>query len=370
MFAKLKKQYTHIKSFVDRNQRFVPVFSFFAGFAWDSATVNRIDQLADNIFLALYLVLLAVLIILVQYEQNGRLSAPWLARYAQWYPAAIQFLFGGLFSVYVLFYFRSASFTRSAVFLIILVLIFIANEFLEKKLNNTYLTFGLYFFASFSFFIFFIPVITGIMNTVIFILGSILGIAVPGGVIWFLHKRAFFASQKIFYRHLWLLAAVWMTLLSFYWLNLIPPVPLAMKFSGIYHHASRNQQTDTYTLKYQKPAWYKFFTSDDKRFYYQPSDTVFCFTSVFAPASLTKKIAHKWQYYSEQREEWLVTDRSVYQLSGGRDGGYRGYTFKKNMQEGEWRIDIVTDEDLILGRLKMRVIASEDSTREFIIIEK
>ena len=159
-------------------------------------------------------------------------------------------------------------------------------------------------------------------------------------------------------------------LLCFYGLNLIPPVPLAMKSSGIYHHVSRNQQTDTYTLKYQKPAWYKFFTSDDQKFYYQPSDTVFCFTSVFAPARLNKKIAHKWQYYSEERKEWLVTDRNVYELNGGRDGGYRGYTYKKNMQPGEWRIDIITEDDLILGRLKLRVIALEDSTREFIAVEK
>ena len=364
------RPFKRIKAFIDRNQRFVPVISFFAGFTWDSATVNRIDQLADNLLMALYLFLLAVLIILMQYEEGGRLRSRLLRRYARLYPAAIQFLFGGLFSVYVLFYFRSASFTRSAVFLIILILLFIANEFLEKKMNNTYLIFSLYFFSAFSFFIFFIPVITGMMNTAIFLLGSILGFAVPAGVIWFLYKRSFFTSPKIFHRHLGLLASVMLILLCFYGLNLIPPVPLAMKSSGIYHHVSRNQQTDTYTLKYQKPAWYKFFTSDDQKFYYQQSDTVFCFTSVFAPARLTKKIAHKWQYYSEEREEWLVTDRNVYELNGGRDGGYRGYTYKKNMQPGEWRIDIITDDDLILGRLKLRVIALEDSTREFITVEK
>ena len=91
---------------------------------------------------------------------------------------------------------------------------------------------------------------------------------------------------------------------------------------------------------------------------------------VFTPTRLTKRIAHEWQYYSEERGEWLVTDRTLYGLTGGRDGGYRGYTFKKNLQIGQWRVDIITEDNLILGRIKFKVVPNENPDRKFEILEK
>jgi hypothetical protein len=358
------------RAFVQKHQRLIPVLSFFAGFTWDSMTITRIDEVSDNLIIGLYIILLGFLIILTLYSEHNRLKNPFLIKYSHLYPTGIQFFLGGLFSAYVVFYFKSASFTKTAIFLGLLILLLVANEFLKNKLTNTYLIISLYFLAAFSFFIFFIPVMTGYMNTLTFVAGSIAGLILPYLILLYLYRTNLISSKKQYHKHLGLIGGIFMIMIFFHQLNLIPPVPLAMKYVGIYHHVSKNSSENSYILKHEKPAWYQFFKNDDSEFKYQESDSVFCFASVFAPTHLTKQIAHEWQHYSEIKDEWIVTDRTVYGLTGGRDGGYRGYTFKKNIEMGEWRVDIITDDDQILGRIKFEIMPAKTEILEFDTIEK
>ena len=365
-----KDKLHHSRAFVQKHQRFIPLVSFFAGFTWDSLTITRIDEVSDNLIIGLYLFLLGILIILTLKSEQNRLESSLLIKYSDWFPNGIQFFLGGLFSAYVVFYFKSASFTKTSIFLGLLILLLIGNEFLKNKLINTYLLLSLYFLAAFSFFIFFIPVITGYMNIFTFIAGSLAGLLLPFLILFYLYRRNLISSKRNYQKHLGLIAGIYMLVVFFHLLNLIPPVPLAMKDAGIYHHASKNDSTNTYILKHEKPLWYQFFKHDDSVFHYQENDTVFCFASVFAPTRLTKQIAHEWQFFSEARDEWIVTDRTVYRLTGGRDGGYRGYTFKKNIEMGDWRIDIITDDDQILGRINFEILTSKKIILDFETIEK
>jgi len=358
------------RAFVQKHRRFIPVLSFFAGFTWDSVTITRIDAVSDNLIIGLYLILLGILIILTLRSEQNRLKNPLLIKYSPWYPTGMQFFLGGLFSAYVVFYFMSASFTKTAIFLGLLILLLVANEFLKNKMTNTYLIISLYFLAAFSFFIFFVPVITGYMNIFTFIAGSLAGLIPPYIILSYLYRRNLISSKKQYQKHLGLIGGIFFIMILFHQLNLIPPVPLAMKYAGIYHHVSKDTTENSYNLKHEKPAWYQFYKNDDAEFHYQENDSVFCFASVFAPTRLTKKIAHEWQYYSEIKGEWVVTDRTVYRLTGGRDGGYRGYTFKKNIEMGQWRVDIITDDDQILGRIKFEIVPAKEKILEFETIEK
>ena len=45
----------------------------------------------------------------------------------------------------------------------------------------------------------------------------------------------------------------------------------------------------------------------------------------------------------------MQTDKLGFKITGGREGGYRGYTYKRHMQPGEWKIDVKTKEGLVLG---------------------
>ena len=40
---------------------------------------------------------------------------------------------------------------------------------------------------------------------------------------------------------------------------------------------------------------------------------------------------------------------------GGRDGDYRGYSYKKNLQAGRWRVGVETKKELLLGRIGFTV---------------
>ena len=267
----------------------------------------------------------------------------------------MQFFLGGLFSAYVIFYFQSASFTKTSLFLGILVLLLAANEFLEKRLRNLYLLIALYFLASFSFFIFFIPVLFKVVNVFTFIAGGLVSLLLVLIMIRYFLKMEIFRTQKNFLMAGSLILGLYTMINFFYWQNWIPPVPLSLKSGGIYHHASKNIQDDTFVLKFEKPKWYQFFKNSDADFRYAKGDTVSCFTAIFAPTKLTKKIYHHWQQFFPNQDKWLTTDRLGYEIIGYRDGGYRGITRKRNVSPGEWRVDVETEEGVLLGRINFQI---------------
>jgi hypothetical protein len=54
-----------------------------------------------------------------------------------------------------------------------------------------------------------------------------------------------------------------------------------------------------------------------------------------------------------------------FEITGGRDGGFRGYTYKSNVPDGEWNVEVITEEGLVLGVIdfKIKTITGENSPR-------
>lgn len=348
------KLWSRTSGVYEANKRYVPLLSFVAGFSYDSATLRRIDQLGDNITLLAYLILLACMISIVNLVDSAIIKKEIFTRYQSWYPVAIQFFLGGLFSAYVIFYFQSASVTKSWLFMGILVLLLIANEFLENRLKNLYLQTVLLFLASFAFFTFFLPVVTKLMNVWIFLLGGILSLALVAGILFFLYRLTALQSLDKIKKAGIIVAVIYLSLNMFYMLNLIPPVPLSMKYGGIFHQVKKVE--NQYRLRFESPQWWDFFRESDNLFHYAPNDTVFCFSAIFAPTELQKGIYHHWQQYSPQKEAWITTDKLKFTITGGREDGYRGYTFKKNIGEGDWRVEVKTDEELLIRRINFDIV--------------
>jgi len=361
--TRLHNHYLTLLAFFEKNKKYLPVAFFFGGFSWDSFTLTRIDRMLDNIILLIYLLLAGGCILLIQFVENGIIKKPKILKYKEWYPLALQFFIGGLFSGYVVFYFKSAALTKSWIFLGLLVILLIANEFLQKRLNNLYLVSGLYFLSSFSFFIFFIPVFTKVMNVFTFLLGAILGLGLAIGCLYLIYKKLESLTQRDFIKIGLPAAFLFFLLIFFYFKNWIPPVPLSLKSGNIYHFVEKEK--DQYVLKFEKPGWYNFWKKSDENFNYMEGDTVFCYTSIFAPTKLTKKCFHHWQKYFPNKKEWITTDRLGYEISGGRHGGYRGYTFKRNIAPGKWRVDVETEEKMLLGRIGFEVKLAEKTERKY-----
>jgi hypothetical protein len=340
-----------------RYKRFVPLASFSAGFGWDSLTLTRIDRILDNIILLAYILLLGVLMVLVNLSGADRLRNSFLKKHIEWYPPGIQFFLGGLFSSYVVFYFQSASMTKSSLFLILLIFLLIANEFLKSRLDDLYLQTVLYFLASCSFLIFFIPVVIKTMSYYTFLFSCIISLLTVGGIAFLFHKKSVFISRRQPVIIGLLIGVLFLMLNVFYIKNWIPPVPLSLKSAGIYHQVSK--EGDSFELKLEKPSWYRFWKDFDNPYNYYKGDTVYCFTAIFAPTELKIKVYHQWQKYSDKKGTWMTTDKLVYEITGGRGKGYRGYTYKKNVVPGKWRVEVRTEDGPLLGRIDFRIQEAE-----------
>jgi len=85
-------------------------------FAWDALTISRIDNVQDHVFITVYLAAVGAMIYFVVRRQLGAPRPRPVERIEGFFPAAIQFAFGGMFSSFVIFYFRSVSWTRTVFF--------------------------------------------------------------------------------------------------------------------------------------------------------------------------------------------------------------------------------------------------------------
>ena len=349
-------------NFYEKHKRIAPLVSFIAGFTWDSLTLTRIDRLWDNLVLLLYLLLLGASLFVQHLWDNGKLEQTYLLKYREWLPSVIQFFFGGLFSAYVVFYFQSAALSKSWLFIALLILLLLGNEFIKDRFSGLKVHLPLYFLAVFSFFTFFVPVVVKMMNRWVFLLSGLISLVVITGFLRALFRFDSERNKTVFKQIALTILSMYVLLNGFYFLNWIPPVPLSLKEGGMYHHIQKKD--GLYELRFEKGSWYQFWKQSDNTFHYAPGDTVFCFASVFAPTRLNTNIIHHWQRYDEKQDRWLTTDRRSYRIKGGRDGGYRGYTYKKNMRQGAWRVDVETAGGLLLGRIGFDVVARTPAKKE------
>jgi len=343
---------SRFRAFIRKHKKSAPVIFFILGFTWDSLTLGSVDRLYDQIIICVYLLSLSVSLYLFNLADDEAWKETFLERFEDYFPLAIQFFIGGLCSAYVIFFFRSVSFTKTVSFFIILVVLLFANELLKKRISNKYLQFGTYFFVNFTFFTFFVPVVVNTMNTVIFIISGGISLSSTLFLVTFIYNKSPSTRKELDHTKLInLILVIYASINIFYFFNLIPPVPLAMEEGIVAHNVEK--QNGSYEVTYQESG---FLSAFDKETYYKPGDSLFIFTSIFAPADLKKKVNHHWQWMNPRTEDWETSDKIEFEITGGRDGGYRGYTYKTNMLEGKWKVDVKTSNDLILGRINFTVI--------------
>jgi hypothetical protein len=114
-----------------------------------------------------------------------------------------------------------------------------------------------------------------------------------------------------------------------------------------------------YEVMYVEPPRYRFWRRWDNPFYLSKGEPAYCYTAIFAPRRLRVPVRHVWSYYHPARG-WTVTDRISFEIAGGRDGGYRGFTRKRLLFPGEWRVEVETYNGKTLGRIDFVVVESPD----------
>lgn len=333
---------------VIRNQKYAPILFFMGGFIFDTLTLGRIDRVYDTVVLCSHMTILSITLYLFNLVDDGKWKDTFIGRYSEYFPLAIQFFFGALSSAFVIYFFRSVSLSKTMFFFILLVLLLFANEFLKRKISNKYLQFSVYFFISFTFFTFMIPTLIKEMNTFIFIISGLLSLGCTLALILFIYTSSPSTRAEISLKKLTGgILAIYLVINVFYYFNLIPPVPLAMETGLVAHDVQKKD--NEYIVTYERDEWYVFWRTHNINFHRQGDESVYVFTSVFAPTDIKKSIFHRWQWYNPETKSWEITEDIGFKVTGGRGRGFRGYTYKNNLTEGQWKVHIITKEELILG---------------------
>ncbi len=332
---------------------------FVGGFLLDTITLNRIDAWFDNILLLSYVTLLTIVVGLLVHGMYADSPILLVRRHFSKLALVVQFLLGALFSASVIFYSQSASISQASWFIVILVALMVMNEIVHTDPPRVVVLLTLYFFTVTCFLTFFLPVVTKRMNAFSFLAAGVLTIMITSFLIYrgvsdHHVRRALFTKVGL------AIAGVWVVMMIFYFNRWIPPVPLAMRDGGVYTRIVK--RGNEYLVYNPAIRWYQNLPGLEKRIEYVPGDTVFAFSSIFAPTRFSREIEHQWKMYDEPTDTWRVTDRLPYTLTGGRKDGYRGYTFKRHLAPGKWRVDVVTDQDWIIGRLRLEIVPASPSS--------
>ncbi len=344
-----------------RFQRFEGLAFFLAGSAWDALTLTRIDRLTDNLILLSYVLLLGALLVLRRRLEKLPERWPRLVPHEEKIGFAVQFLFGGLYSAYVIFYGKSAASDQSLLFVGLLLGLLLANEFLHDRLRGRRLRVGLFTFCTFSFLLFFIPVLTGWLGRGVFTVAALCSFGVGALVVWLAERMpgAVDLTRQALRQQLPVVGGVLLLLGGLDLLQLIPPVPLALMKVGIYHDVRRVE--GGYELVSEPGPWWSF-ADDDSAFLRREGDKVWCFSAVFAPTGTGIAVVHRWELQDPDSGDWKTTDTIPFEVMGGRQGGFRGYTRKQNVQDGRWRVVVETGSGRVLGRHNFTVQSTDAET--------
>lgn len=345
----------------EKHERLFSIGAFFFGFIFDNLTLTRIDFWLDNLILFIYLVLAGATIFFVNAVEEGLVSRPSWKNLASWAPLIMQFAFGNLFSGYVVFYSRGAALAASWPFMVLLLFMFIGNEFFRKRYQRLGFQVSVFFLVLFSFTIFYVPIVVKEISARVFLLSGVVSLCVIALFLYLfsiLMPRRFEAGRRVIVAGV---GGIFLLITIFYFTNIIPPLPLSLKDVGVYHLVERVSEGD-YRVVYEKKDWFAFLKPYD--FYHHISDErVYVYSAVFAPTDLGTDIFHRWEYWNEKTGVWEESGHFKFPIYGGRGRGYRGYSFKTNVLPGYWRVDVMTDRGQLLGRIKFIVVpagATED----------
>jgi len=340
-------------SWIPRYERQLSAAGMIGGFVTDNFLFRRVDLPNTQIIFLVYLAVAAVTILVLHgiNSHSKRTPEEKPPRWQTFLPVATQFALGGLWSGFLIFYTRSAVLLASWPFLVVLAAIFIGNEVFKHYYERLVFTATLLFFGIFSYAIVTVPIYIHQIGVFAFLLSGLAAIAAFTIFLWVL----FLVGRKSFVQSRWPIigasAAVYVLINVFWFTNILPPLPVALAKSGIYTDVKH--VGDKYIGTGEPRAWYEAFTTPVV--HVAAGQPLYAYTAVFAPVKLSTSITHSWQHYDDKRKRWVKVSNVSYPINGGRDGGYRGYTIKRNPSAGEWRVDFATADGHLLGRERFTV---------------
>lgn len=342
------------KQFIERHLHHLSALAFVVGFVVDAVTLPSVTNTLSFYLGGTYLLVVSLLLYLRERLKQPRYRFAHKDRLISIITITNALVSGSLLSFVFVYYSRGSDLFTSWPLLLTILVVMILNE-VVKDTNRLLLDFGIYVLSLTLYSIFVVPVIMKRLGDIPFSIS--IGLSVFCAL-WFAKKLHKVADTHDIYHSFWKRSYMvsWgipMLVLGLYFGSVIPAVPLTLAEANIYTHVSRNPATGEYTFGQMAEKSINPFK--ERIATYEPGKILFFFTRIKAPIELRAKVTHVWEYYDEAKGKWLETQRISYQISGGREGGYRGYTVKDNMKQGLWRITVLVDDKRSIGSIKLRV---------------
>ena len=355
-----------LRLYYQKNEQRIAVLSFICGFLFDIVTVDRADHwIAIGQQVVYIAVILAALTQMFFEEGSPQADPASLFVLKRWYyqyrTALVHFFLGTLLNVYTIFFFKSSSLLVSFGFLAFLVFLLWANESERFKSLGLSFKFTLLALCTLCFAANVVPIFVGSIGLVVFLVSMLAGCVPVIGVVWWIRKRKPDLFRRARRQMLVPLGGVLIGFLVFYYLRLIPPVPLSIPFIGVYHAVEKTQ--DTYRLSHERPAW-RIWHHGDQEFLAQPGDKVYVFFRIFSPTRFSDQVQLRW-YWKDDARGWTLQDTIPIKILGGRAEGFRGYGFKSNYQPGDWKVHVETTDGREIGRVYFYLETRPEWPRNF-----
>ncbi len=344
----------NIRDWYGRYERPISSMSLVGGFIFDALTLQRVDLFWENLWVGAHFIVIAIFIILINLQENEAIDEKNTAKAHFWYINILQFFYGGLLSTFIVFYYRSSTLMDTWPFLALLLVAFIANESLKKHYARLVFQISLFFLSLIAFTIFIVPVLFHRIGTDIFLISGAVSLAI---ILIFIFGLRYIANEKFKQSKKMLaysITGIYLAINILYFTHLIPPIPLSLKESGVYHNIYRNAKK-AYTVVGEEKGFFDYFSLHEN-FHTVKGDTIFAHSAIFSPAKFKNNIVHVWQKYDNTSSQWTTFYRIDNIITtGGRDDGYRTYSYIKNIAPGEWRVNVETADRQIIGRLRFNV---------------
>lgn len=334
-----------------KHERPISTLSLFGGFAFNVFTLKRVDMFLENFWVSVHLVIVAGAILLLNLEEHrgGEHST-----FHFWVTNLMQFFFGGLFSTFLVFYFRSATLVTWP-FLLLLGFAFIANEsFFKKHYERLAFQIGLLFLSVLSWSMFVVPIIFHRIGTVIFFVSGAIALLLILGFFMILRKVSRRDFEHESRRLLYVVGGIYLVVNFLYFTHLIPPLPLALKDSGVYHSIYKDSDGN-YVGTYEDIGWKAHVQIYDD-FHIQPGYPIYVYSAIFSPAEFKFDVIHEWQHLDEENMRWDTTNLIHLPINGGREGGFRTYSLMTDLTPGKWRVNVETSSGALIGRIGFTIV--------------
>lgn len=385
--------WARFKAFKERNHIAFEVAFFFAGFLFDVVLLHRIDSTPLLIHQGIYLVLSSALIFVDhRLHVAGKEPEGFLGKLASFRLWVMHFFLGTLLNAFMVFYFRASSGLLSFVFLVALAGLIVANELPRFRQQGPIVRVAMLSFATTSFLAYLLPVIVGRLASWQYYLSVVIGSGVTFGL-WKLFTRFTKDPNWTFQRAVAPGLVVQVTLLVFYLLGAVPPVPLSLKHIHVYSHvlAEKSGNERRYVLEYQAAPGWQFWRRHTTDFVAAPTGVcldraggyaktelacendepckglakgslcsakrAWVYVRVFAPTSFHDTVRFAWEM--DGPKGWV--DRGGYEgaLSGGSEEGYHTFAYSTISDDTDYRVRVLTKDGREIGRLTFHARVGE-----------